>query len=493
MPRISIAPVGPIGFEEFSPQSGTPIRVSNQYEQARGVVFNPEVDVSEFPAGFAHSGTRAIVRCWGVEFGCDPRFVFTFSKPQRRVKIWFGFSQAVERADAVVLRIFKSADGSGSSTAEASAPLALSDRSIPVTRELEATSESADILSATVSLRNDVAGFSQLVLDDIEFDEGSTQSDLTFESLQAQVGSDRQLIVTAVVKNIGASPSAATTLELTQSRYWDTSPSAGVPPLDPGATASVTLQTTLSARRPGPYPYTVVIDPQGTIPDADRTNNSRSDRFEMLRGKPDLSVKLLNSGVNQYQAYVIAEVKNVGNVVSPATIARLELDGAVISTTTVKSLAPEESVEVNLVTAQKPPSGQHSFEVKVNYDQSVDESDLTNNSATGMLTVRSNWVEDPRVPIGIGILILILTVTGVTVSVNRRIKRRRARRNDQQAHQPPLTGPTFVARPKVDLGEQQLSLSHPDRPSFAVRLRPRSGESLQEIFDRPGRASRGES
>lgn len=493
VPRIPITPEGPISFEEFSPQSGTPVRVSNQYEAARGVVFNPEVDVSEFPAGFAHSGTKAIVRCWGVEFGCDPRFVFAFSKPQRRVKVWFGFSQAVERADDVVLRIFKSGDASGPSTAERSAPLALSDRSVPVTREVEAISGSADILSATVSLRTDVAGFSQLVLDDIEFDDGSTQSDLTFESLQAQVGPDRQLTITAVLKNIGASPSAATTLELTEAKFWDTSPSGDVPPLNPGATASVTLQTTLSARlRPGLYRYTVVIDPKGVISDADRTNNSKSDRFEMSRGKPDLSVRLLNSGVNQYQAYVIAEIKNVGKVVSPVTIARLELDGTVMNTAAVKSLAPEESVEVNLVTDQKPAPGQHPFEVRVNYDQSIDESDLTNNSATGLVTVRKNWFDDPRVPCGIGIVIAVLTLTAVTVSVNKRIKRRRARRNKQREAQSPVAGPTFVARPKVDSGAQQLNLSGPDRPSIAVRLRPRIEESSQEIFDRPRPTSKGE-
>jgi hypothetical protein len=203
-------------------------------------------------------------------------------------------------------------------------------------------------------------------------------------------------------------------------------------------------------------------------------------------------VRLLNSGVNQYQAYVIAEIKNVGKVVSPVTIARLELDGTVMNTAAVKSLAPEESVEVNLVTDQKPAPGQHPFEVRVNYDQSIDESDLTNNSATGLVTVRKNWFDDPRVPCGIGIVIAVLTLTAVTVSVNKRIKRRRARRNKQREAQSPVAGPTFVARPKVDSGAQQLNLSGPDRPSIAVRLRPRTEESSQEIFDRPRPTSKGE-
>jgi hypothetical protein len=60
-------------------------------------LFNPEVDVSEYPPGFARTGTKAITRCWGVEVSCDGRFVMAFLKLQRRVKIWFGFSQAVER------------------------------------------------------------------------------------------------------------------------------------------------------------------------------------------------------------------------------------------------------------------------------------------------------------------------------------------------------------------------------------------------------------
>jgi hypothetical protein len=202
-------------------------------------------------------------------------------------------------------------------------------------------------------------------------------------------------------------------------------------------------------------------------------------------------VKLLNSGVNQYQAFVIAEIKNVGKVSSPATIARLELDGRAIGTAAVKSLAPEESVEVNLVTDQKPPRGQHSFEVKVNYDASVDESDLTNNSVTGLIMVRDRWCDDP-IPCVIGIVLVVIILTVVTVSVNKRIKRRRARRNEQRPEQPPVTSSSFTARPKVDSGVQQLDLSDPGRPSIAVRLRPRTGESSQEIFDRPGPTLRGE-
>lgn len=491
VPRVPIQLQGPISFEEFSPAPGSRVRVTNEYEQARGIVFNPEVDVLEYPDRFAHTGTKAITRCWGVEVSCDGRFVMAFLKPQRRVKIWFGFSRAVERPYDVVLRLFTSADASGTSVAEASAPLPVSDGPVKVDFPLEATSPKADIFSATVGLRNADTGPSELVIDDIEFDVPA-QSDLTFESLQAQVMPDLQLVITAVVKNNGPSSSAATTLELTESRFWDTPASTDVPPLDPGAISVLSLRTTLSARpRPGQYPYTVVIDPKRTISDADPLNNSREGRFEISLGKPDFSVKLLNSGVNQYQAFVIAEIKNVGRVSSPATIATLELDGIAIGTAAVKSLAPEESVEVNLVTDQKPPRGQHSFVVKVNYDESVDESDLTNNSVTGLIMVRDRWCEDP-IPCVIGIVLVVITLTGVTVAVNKRIKRRRARRNEQRPEQPPVTSPIFTACPKVDSGVQQLDLSDPGRPSIAVRLRPRTGESLQEIFDRPGPTPRGE-
>jgi len=95
VPPIRIPTEGPISFEEFpalSPGRGVITRLSNQYEEARGIVFN-DVGVFDYPNGFAHSGTKAIERCSGVEFGCDTRFVMTFPlKPQRRVKVWFGYA-----------------------------------------------------------------------------------------------------------------------------------------------------------------------------------------------------------------------------------------------------------------------------------------------------------------------------------------------------------------------------------------------------------------
>jgi hypothetical protein len=38
VPRVPIPLQGPISFEEFSPAPGSRVRVTNEYEQARGII-----------------------------------------------------------------------------------------------------------------------------------------------------------------------------------------------------------------------------------------------------------------------------------------------------------------------------------------------------------------------------------------------------------------------------------------------------------------------
>ena len=78
---------GIITFEEFTtpgPGQGGQVRVNDQYP---GVTFNSAwvLDYSKgltIP-GFAHSGTRAIVLCYGIEFCTDTTFRISFARPRK--------------------------------------------------------------------------------------------------------------------------------------------------------------------------------------------------------------------------------------------------------------------------------------------------------------------------------------------------------------------------------------------------------------------------
>lgn len=494
VPPFRISTERPISFEEFpSTPAGHPLiaTVNEQYEEALGITFN-DVAVYVYPEGFAH-GTKAISKCVG-EFDCDP-FLLKFSrKPQRRVKVWFGYRDAVPRPDQVVLKIFNLA---GAPIGEKSAELAINDRPLPVSKELEITSENGDIGSATVSFRNtnSVAG---LVLDDIDFDDLLPQPDLTIESVQAQLGLDRQLMVTAGIRNIGKGSSIPTTLELSEPKFWDEPPGIAVKALNPGELVSVNFVTSLPADQPrSALDYTAVVDPKETIRDSDTRNNSKSDRFVVARGKPDLTVRIVDAGVDSNDhAFVITEITNIGNAASTPTVVEVESSGQTIGTATVAPVQPQGSILVNVSIPQKPSAGQHNFQAVVNRDNSLDEADLTNNSVTGLLAIPGiSWPPlDVLIPILICVFIggLFLTYTLVKRKPGRPRITAPTPPSSQGPSQPSPTVPTFVARPTLDPGRQEISLASPNIPTVALNLRAQSGASSTQIFDGITPLDRGE-
>lgn len=485
----------PISFEEFPalPTGQSFIAtVNEQYEEVLGITFN-DVAVSIYSDSLAH-GTRAISRCAGMEFQCDP-FLMKFSKkPQRRIKVWFGFTEAVSRPDQVVLKAFNTA---GTSIGEASAELAISDKPLPVSKELEVTSENADIASATVGFRN-TNNVARLVLDDIDFDDLLPQPDLTIETLQAQLGLDRQLLITAGIKNIGKGTSIPTILELSNPRFWETPPSIEVRALKPGEPISVNLPAVVPADRAArAYDYSVIVDPKQTIRDSDTTNNSKSDRFVLARGKPDLTVRVVDAGVDSNEhAFVITEIANIGNAASTPTVLEVESSGQTIGAATVAPVQPKGSILVNVSIPQKPSAGQHNFQAVVNRDKSLDEADLTNNSGLGVLVIPVDWWLPPEVLCPIGICVfaggILLTYTLVKRRPGRPHIPEAAPPSSQGPSQPSPTAPTFVARPTSDPGRQELSLALPNLPAVALGVRTQSGASSTQIFDGISPLHRGE-
>lgn len=462
-----------------------PTLITNQYEEARGIVFN-DAGISAYPEGLAHSGKNAISRCAGVEVDCDTQFVMQFpSKSQRRVKVWFGYWGPVARDARVVLKVFNAA---GTKIGEASALLAMSDKPVPIINPLEVTLESIQIDRATVSFEENV-GFPDLVLDDIEFDDLLPQPDLTLENVQASVGLDRQLVISADVKNIGKGASSPTTFELSEPNLWDTPPSVEVPVVEPGKHVSVNLLTLIpTTARLSAYPYRVVVDPKQTIRDINPQNNAKRDRFKTSTGKPDLNVKILSSGINSDRnAFVVAQIKNVGTAPSTPTTVNIESNGQTIGNSSVEPLQPKGSQEVTILLARKPGSGTHPLQAVVNPDKTLDEADLTNNSALGSISIPRNWWERPDVllPIGICVLVvgLFLTYTLVKGRPGRPVRQVPAPPGGQQSLQPNLPVPTFVARPIFDAGNQELALDPAKASAPALAIRTKFGRSLTQIFN----------
>lgn len=496
-PRINVATEGPISFEEFpavSPDRGMPALITNQYEEARGIVFN-DAGISVYE-GFAHTGKNAISRCAGVEVVCDPQFVMKFpSKPQKRVKVWFGYWGRVPRDARVVLKVF---DAAGTKIGEDSALLAMSDKSVPIINPLEVTLESIQIDHATVGFEENVRDLPGLVLDDIEFDDLLPQPDLTLENLQASVGLDRQLVITVDVRNIGKGASIPTTFELSAPDLWDTPPNKEVPAVEPGKQVPVNLMALIPATARGSaYLYLVVVDPKQETRDINRENNSKRDRFVISTGKPDLNVKILNSGINSYKnAFVVAEIKNVGTAPSTTTTVNIESYGERIGSSSVEPLQPKGSLEVTILLARKLSPGTHPLQAVVNPDKTLDEADLTNNSALGSIVIPRDWWTRPDVlfPTGICVLVvgLYLTYTLVKRRPGRPVIRDPAPPGGQQPTQPNPPVPTFGARPIFDEGHQELALNPAQASAPALGVRPKFGNSSTQIFDGTNPAHKGE-
>src|SRR5262249_17035103 len=104
-----------IDFEDLAPGgpggAGSPVIVTNQYAD-KGIIFNSPValDYSKGPfsiPGFAHSGAKAIEQCYGAEF-CTKPFEMSFTRAQRRVKVWMGYSSRLNESRVVILRALDS-------------------------------------------------------------------------------------------------------------------------------------------------------------------------------------------------------------------------------------------------------------------------------------------------------------------------------------------------------------------------------------------------
>jgi hypothetical protein len=176
LPMISFAAPIVITFEEPVISSEmVETRLAYQYADM-GITFNaPKViDYSRSSSperfqNFAHSGTKAIEQCRGEEF-CMTPIQIKFSDPQKRVKVWVGYSDSLSNKKSVVMRAF---DQSGAKIKEAAIDFQPSNNPISIKTPMEIVSDIANIDSVTLNLvapAGSVTSNNRLAIDDIEFD-----------------------------------------------------------------------------------------------------------------------------------------------------------------------------------------------------------------------------------------------------------------------------------------------------------------------------------
>src|SRR6185295_10009718 len=79
-----------IDFEGLSP-SGNGVKITDQYKD-KGIIFsNATATDSSGVNGFAHSGKNLVESCLAIEH-CSSPISMTFTKPQKRIKVWVGFA-----------------------------------------------------------------------------------------------------------------------------------------------------------------------------------------------------------------------------------------------------------------------------------------------------------------------------------------------------------------------------------------------------------------
>jgi hypothetical protein len=168
-----------IDFETLNaPGNGTGgLQMRNQFAES-GIIFHQPVTALDYSQGvpipnFAHSGTKAIELCYAQEF-CTAQLDLSFpTTPQRRIKLWTGFTSRLDSQQAVVMCAF---DGNGNEVAADIKILGPSTGAIPISIPLEVMLPSATIVRVRVGFLGAQSTAPQifnngLAFDDIEFDD----------------------------------------------------------------------------------------------------------------------------------------------------------------------------------------------------------------------------------------------------------------------------------------------------------------------------------
>ncbi len=494
LPRIHADP-GPlqqksdtITFDDMpslAPQGGTEVRVTTQYKN-RGILFTDAaaVDYStrshlSGPEPFAFSPPWAIHPCWTKDAPCD-KFAMRFISPQKRVTVRVGYLGALPSGGTVFLRAL---DASDAPVGGSSIRLDKSDGPIKIRTALEFVSTKANIVTAVITLQAESGDLSRLGLDDIEFEtEPTPLPDLTVRRVGSRLGPGQQVVIKAEVENIAQVPSPATVVEA-RSDLWNGPVKQNVRALDPNDKIQVELIAPIPRSPiPGKYSYTLVVNPDSTIieADTDRKNDSTDDQIQL---KPDLTIQV-RSGVGKGdRPFVSAEVTNAGHAQSPATEIQIQINMAgPAETAKLEALAPDETFQVNIPISAELGPGEYSFDAEVNAKHAFDEESFENNKRTAAsLSIPRSWWWPPRPPWFFPAPVVVCILLGVLgVKVIRKVKR-----PPTQVNPTIPTIPTLAARPTLHPGTQSLELSDPNDGGIGVGVRLEMGALALQI-DEPG-------
>ncbi|MFF5106547.1 CARDB domain-containing protein [Streptomyces sp. NPDC000134] len=196
--------------------------------------------------------------------------------------------------------------------------------------------------------------------------------------------------VHAGVRNSGTARSAATTVDVTVE--GTAAGSAAVPALDPGQSATVAVAT--GSRPAGSYAVAAVVDPRGTVPELDDTNNSRNadGRLVVARSPgPDLEVRSItsspaNPAVGARVSFTV-DVHNSGTTAAAAgSVTRVQAGTTVLNGTTGQ-VAPGATVTVPVDGTWTAASGGVTLTATADATGAVTETDENNNVLTRSLVV----------------------------------------------------------------------------------------------------------
>jgi hypothetical protein len=161
-----------INFEDLQANglSQAPTLFVNRQYQSKGVVFNNPIafdfSLGDQKAGFAHSGTKAIEQCYGLEF-CTTPIEMNFGAGQVRVKVWVGYDTQLTERRVVVMEGFNTA---GATVATTTATLDPNSTFLSIRTPLEISSARADIVKVWVHFSSSTPLNNHLAVDDVEFD-----------------------------------------------------------------------------------------------------------------------------------------------------------------------------------------------------------------------------------------------------------------------------------------------------------------------------------
>lgn len=223
--------------------------------------------------------------------------------------------------------------------------------------------------------------------------------DLTVSSLSGDkplYEAGETVTVSAIVRNIGQTPSAATTVRLTVPNTGTFS--KGISALSAGASQTVTFVFTAPVTlNPQSITVTAYVDPDNLIVEANENNNSRTAIISVNALRPDIEV--VDTTITDWYAgkdvTVSATLRNRTAQPVPAVSIRLTIGGAAY-TESIPIAGNGSNLAVFRLTV--PAAGSYAVQITADPEGALNETDESNNVLTKSIQVKNvpaSIVADP--------------------------------------------------------------------------------------------------